>query len=131
MFTGSIVALVTPMKKDGSIDYDCLFKLVEWHIASGTDGLVMTGTTGEAATLTQDERHSLIEKVVKQVAKRIPVIAGTGTASTQQTIELTQSAKDAGADAALIVTPYAIKPSQNGLYEHYKLIAEKTSFPFI
>ncbi len=131
MFTGSIVALVTPMKKDGSIDHESLFKLVEWHIASGTNGLVVTGTTGEAATLTTDEKYDLISRVVKQVAKRIPVIAGTGTASTHHTIELTQNAKAAGADAALIVTPYAIKPSQNGLYEHYKLIAEKVSLPII
>lgn len=131
MLTGSIVALVTPMKKDGTIDYDALSKLVEWHIEEGTDALVVTGTTGEAATLTTEEKYDLTAKVVKQVAKRIPVIAGTGTASTQHTIELTQQAKKAGADAALIVTPYAIKPSQNGLYEHYKLIAEKTAFPVI
>jgi len=131
MFTGSIVALVTPMKKDGSIDYDSLSKLVEWHISSNTDGLVVTGTTGEAATLTAEEKYDIISRVVQQVAKRIPVIAGTGTASTHHTIELTRQAKAAGADAALIVTPYAIKPSQNGLYEHYKLIAEKVTLPII
>lgn len=131
MFNGSIVALATPMKRDGSIDYEALHNLVEWHIASGTDGLVVTGTTGESATLTEEEKVEITTKVVKQVAKRIPVIAGTGTASTHHTIELTQNAKKAGADAALIVTPYAIKPSQNGLYEHYKLIAEKASLPII
>ncbi len=131
MFTGSIVALVTPMKKDGGIDYKSLHNLVEWHIASGTDGLVVTGTTGESATLTTDEKYELVSKVVEQVAKRIPVIAGTGTASTHHTLELTHNAKTAGVDAALIVTPYAIKPSQNGLYEHYKLIAEKVTLPII
>ncbi|MCD6039489.1 MAG: dapA [Gammaproteobacteria bacterium] len=131
MFTGSLVALVTPMQKDGSLDSLSLHNLVEWHIASGTDGLVITGTTGESATLTTDERYDLIVKVVEQVAKRIPVIAGTGTASTQHTIELTHHAKKAGADAALIITPYAIKPSQNGLYEHYKRIAEKVTLPLI
>ncbi len=131
MFTGSIVALVTPMQKDGSIDKKALHHLVEWHIASGTDALVVTGTTGESATLTPDEKYDVISKVVEQVAHRIPVIAGTGTASTQQTIEHTHHAKVAGADAALIVTPYAIKPSQNGLYEHYKHIAEKIALPII
>ncbi len=131
MFTGSIVALVTPMKKDGSIDYDALHKLVEWHISSDTDALVVTGTTGESATLTDEEKFDITTRVVQQVAKRIPVIAGTGTASTHHTIELTRKAQAAGADAALIVTPYAIKPSQNGLYEHYKAIAEKVTLPII
>lgn len=131
MFTGSIVALVTPMKKEGTIDYDALHNLVEWHMASGTDGFVVAGSTGESTTLTLDEKLELISRVVKQVAKRLPVIAGTGTASTHHTIELTQHAKAAGADAALIVTPYVVKPSQNGLYEHYKQIAEKVPLPII
>ena len=131
MLTGSIVALVTPMQQDGSIDKQSLHDLVEWHIASGTDALVVAGTTGESATLTRDEKYDVITRVVKQVAKRIPVIAGTGTASTQQTIELTRDAQKAGVDAALIVTPYGVRPSQNGLYEHYKAIAEAVALPII
>lgn len=131
MFAGSIVALVTPMKKEGLIDQKSLHDLIEWHIASGTNALVVTGTTGESATLTTDEKYDIISSAVEQVAKRIPVIAGTGTASTQHTIELTRNAKKAGADAALIITPYAIKPSQNGLYEHYKQIAQKVALPII
>lgn len=131
MFKGSLVALVTPMKADGSVDKKALHDLVEWHLASNTDGLVVVGTTGEAATLTTDEQYQIIADVVKQVAKRIPVIAGTGTNSTQHTIELTRNAKKAGADAALIVTPYYNKPTQNGLYEHYKTIAEHVDLPII
>lgn len=131
MFKGSLVALVTPMQADGTVDKKSLHDLVEWHIESKTDGLVVVGTTGEAATLTEDEQYEIISDVVKQVAGRIPVIAGTGTNSTQHTIELTLNAKKAGADAALIVTPYYNKPTQKGLIEHYKLIAEKTAFPII
>lgn len=131
MFKGSMVALVTPMKSDGSVDKKSLHDLVEWHIASKTDGLVIVGTTGEAATLTSEEQFDIIKSVVQQVAKRIPVIAGTGTNSTQHTIELTEQAKKAGADACLIVTPYYNKPTQAGLFEHYKTIAEKVSIPII
>jgi 4-hydroxy-tetrahydrodipicolinate synthase len=131
MFTGSMVALVTPMQKDGSIDKQSLHDLIEWHITSGTAAVVVAGSTGESSTLTSDEKYDIIASVVEQVAKRIPVIAGTGTASTQQTIELTRDAKKAGADAALIVTPYVIRPSQNGLYEHYKAIAEAVTLPII
>jgi 4-hydroxy-tetrahydrodipicolinate synthase len=131
MFQGSMVALVTPMQADGSVDKKSLHDLVEWHIASKTDGLVVVGTTGEASTLSTEEQFEIIASVVKQVAKRIPVIAGTGTNSTLHTIELTQNAKKAGADAVLIVTPYYNKPSQQGLYEHYKYIAEKVSIPII
>jgi 4-hydroxy-tetrahydrodipicolinate synthase len=132
MFTGSMVALVTPMHKDGSIDKRSLHNLIEWHIASGTAALVVNGTTGEAATLTSDEKYAIVTSVVEQVAKRIPVIAGTGTYATQHTIELTHHAKKAGADAALIITPYCTRPSQNGLYEHYRTIAEKVApFPII
>lgn len=131
MFQGSMVALVTPMKNDGSVDKESLHDLVELHVASKTDALVVVGTTGEAATLTSDEQFDIISSVVKQVAKRIPVIAGTGTNSTQHTIELTRYAKKAGADAALIVTPYYNKPTQQGLYEHYKQIAESVSIPII
>lgn len=131
MFKGSIVALVTPMKADGSVDKQALHDLVEWHIASNTDGIVVVGTTGEAATLTTDEQYTIIHDVVAQAAKRIPVIAGTGTNSTEHTIELTRNAKKAGAAAALIVTPYYNKPTQNGLYEHYKKIAESVDLPII
>ncbi len=131
MFQGSIVALVTPMQTDGSVDKKSLHDLVEWHIASSTDGLVVIGSTGEAATLGDEEQFEIISSVVKQVAKRIPVIAGTGSNCTQHAIELTQNAKKAGADAALIVTPYYNKPPQNGLYAHYKSIAEKVSLPIL
>jgi 4-hydroxy-tetrahydrodipicolinate synthase len=131
MFTGSFVALVTPMKLDGSIDKEALYQLIEWHIAAKTDGLVVNGTTGEAATLTIDEQYELIDNVVKQVNHRIPVIAGTGSNATQHTIELTRNAQKAGADAALIVTPYYNNPPQNGLYQHYKTIAETIHFPII
>jgi 4-hydroxy-tetrahydrodipicolinate synthase len=131
MFQGSMVALVTPMQHDGSIDNKSLHDLVEWHLASQTDGLIIAGTTGEGSTLTTEEQFEIVSAVVKQVAKRIPVIAGTGSNSTQHTIELTLNAKKAGADAALIVTPYYNKPSQKGLYEHYKLVAEKCPLPIL
>lgn len=131
MFQGSMVALVTPMHSNGSVDKKALHDLVEWHIAAHTDALVVVGTTGEATTLTPEEQYDVILSVVQQVAKRIPVIAGTGSNSTQHTIELTQHAQKAGADAVLIVTPYYNKPSQQGLYEHYKLIAETVSIPII
>ncbi len=131
MMKGSIVALVTPMKPDGTVDEKSLSQLVEWHIAEKTAGLVIAGTTGEGSTLTEAEQYDLISKVVKQVSGRIPVIAGTGSLSTQHTIYLTLNAKKAGADAALIVTPYYNKPSQNGLVAHYKEIAESTAFPII
>ena len=131
MFQGSMVALVTPMQSDGTVDQKALHDLVEWHISSKTSALIIAGTTGEGSTLTSDEQFHLVESVVKQVAKRIPVIAGTGSNSTKHTIELTQNAKKAGADAALIVTPYYNKPTQQGLYEHYKQIAEAVNIPII
>lgn len=131
MFKGSMVALVTPMKPDGQVDRQSLHDLVEWHLSSGTEGLVVAGTTGEAPTLTEEEQYEIISQVVEQAAKRIPVIAGTGTNSTQHTIELTRNAKKAGADAALIVTPYYNKPSQHGLFEHYRTIVEKVALPII
>lgn len=131
MFQGSIVALVTPMQSDGTIDKKALYQLLEWHIASKTDALVVAGTTGEAATLTPDEHTELISCVVKYVAKRLPVIAGTGSASTQHAIELTGKAQKAGADAVLLVTPYYNKPTQQGLFEHYKTIANSTALPLI
>lgn len=131
MFQGSMVALVTPMDANGSIDYKTLQALVEWHIASGTRGLIIAGTTGEGATLTAEEQLALITQVVGLVAGRIPVIAGTGSHSTRQTLELTKQAKNAGADAALIVTPYYNKPTQQGLLAHYTLIADTIDLPII
>lgn len=131
MFKGSIVALVTPMNNDGTVAKEALHDLIEWHLNSNTDGIVVAGTTGESATLTPAEQADLITTVVKQVNKRVPVIAGSGSNSTQHTIELTLAAKKAGADASLVVTPYYNKPPQNGLYEHYKFVAEKTQFPII
>jgi 4-hydroxy-tetrahydrodipicolinate synthase len=131
MFQGSIVAIVTPMHIDGSIDKKTLCELVEWHIHAKTNALVVAGSTGEAATLTDAEQSDIIATVVKQVNKRIPVIAGSGSSSTQHTLELTKNAKNAGADACLIVTPYYNKPTQNGLFEHYKFIAEKIAQPII
>jgi 4-hydroxy-tetrahydrodipicolinate synthase len=131
MFQGSMVALVTPMQSDGSIDKKALQDLVEWHIDAKTTALIVVGTTGEAATLSHDEQLDLIARVVKQVDGRIPVIAGTGTNCTRSTIEGTQEADKAGADAFLVVTPYYNKPTQNGLYEHYKMVAESTIKPII
>jgi len=126
-----MVALVTPMRADGSLDADCLNKLIEFHINAGTDAIVAMGTTGESATLNIEEHCNVIRQVVQQVAGRIAVIAGTGANSTSEAIELTQSAKDLGADAALLVTPYYNKPTQQGLYQHYKAIAEAVDIPQI
>lgn len=131
MFSGSMVALVTPMRADGSLDSDCLHKLIEFHISSGTDAIVAMGTTGESATLTVEEHCDVIRQVVTQVNGRIPVIAGTGANSTTEAIVLTQQAKDLGADAALLVTPYYNKPTQEGLFLHYKAIAEAVDIPQI
>ncbi|WP_410209359.1 4-hydroxy-tetrahydrodipicolinate synthase [Aquirhabdus sp.] len=126
---GSIVAIVTPMHEDGSLDFDSLTRLVEWHIAEGTDGIVAVGTTGESATLDVVEHASVIEHVIKVAAGRIAIIAGTGANSTREAIELTQTAKKLGADAALLVTPYYNKPTQEGLYQHYRTIAEAVDLP--
>jgi 4-hydroxy-tetrahydrodipicolinate synthase len=122
--TGSMVALITPMLEDGSIDFDCLQSLVEFHIDSGTKAIVSVGTTGESATLDNDEHIEVVKKTVKFANNRIAVIAGTGANSTTEAIELTSLAKDAGANACLLVTPYYNKPTQEGLYQHYKTIAE-------
>jgi 4-hydroxy-tetrahydrodipicolinate synthase len=124
MITGSLVALVTPMNSDGSISWESLENLIEFHIFNSTNGIVAVGTTGESATLNVAEHKKVIQFVVEKVNKRIPVIAGTGANSTSEAIELTQAAKDAGADAALLVTPYYNKPSQEGLYLHHKAVAE-------
>jgi 4-hydroxy-tetrahydrodipicolinate synthase len=131
MIQGSIVALVTPMYENGAIDKESLKKLVEYHIAQGTDALVAVGTSGESATLDEDEHIDVIKSVVDYTNGRIPVIAGTGANSTTEAIALTRKAKQAGADACLIVTPYYNKPTQEGLYLHYKAIAEAVEIPQI
>ncbi len=126
---GSITALVTPMKDDGAVDYDALGKLIDWQIAEGTHALVAVGTTGESATLSMDEHIDVIRFFVKHVAGRVPVIAGTGANNTLEAIELTQAAKEAGADCALLVAPYYNKPTQEGIYQHYKAISEAVDMP--
>lgn len=132
MFHGSMVAIVTPMLEGtGDVDYPALTTLIEWHIEQGTHAIVAAGTTGESATLTDQERLSVIKHTVDIVAERIPVIAGTGSESTQHTITLTQGAMDAGADAALIMTPAYIKPTQAGLIQHYRAIAQAVHLPII
>lgn len=131
MITGSLVALVTPMHTNGEIDWSALKSLVEWHVAEGTHGIVAVGTTGESATLTVDEHCAVIKSVIETVNGRIPVIAGTGANSTREAIELTRLAKEAGADACLLVTPYYNKPTQEGLYQHYKAVAEAVAIPQI
>ena len=131
MITGSLVALVTPMHNNGDVDWSALKSLVEWHVAQGTHGIVAVGTTGESATLDVEEHCAVIKCVVETVNKRIPVIAGTGANSTREAIELTRSAKQAGADACLLVTPYYNKPTQEGLYQHYKAVAEAVDIPQI
>ncbi|EOC6460868.1 4-hydroxy-tetrahydrodipicolinate synthase [Neisseria meningitidis] len=131
MLQGSLVALITPMNQDGSIHYDQLRQLIDWHIESGTDGIVAVGTTGESATLSVEEHLSVIEETVKHVNKRVPVIAGTGANNTLEAIALSQAAEKAGADFTLSVVPYYNKPSQEGIYQHFKTIAEATSIPMI
>ena len=131
MFSGSMVALVTPMADDGAIDEKALESLIEFHIKNGTDAIVAVGTTGESATLDEEEHCYVIRRTVQIVASRIPVIAGTGSNSTTEAIELTRCAKEAGADACLLVTPYYNKPTQEGLYLHHKAIAEAVDIPQI
>jgi len=131
MIRGSLVALVTPMTDDGAVDQVALERLVEWHIAEGTDAIVAVGTTGESATLDEEEHCHTIRRVVEIVNGRIPVIAGTGANSTSEAISLTQCAKAAGADACLLVTPYYNKPTQEGLYQHHKAIADAVDIPQI
>ncbi len=131
MIAGSMVALVTPMDAHGRLDWDSLSKLVDFHLQNGTHAIVAVGTTGESATLSVDEHILVIEFVVKQVAGRIPVIAGTGANSTSEAVHLTQNAKKAGADACLLVVPYYNKPTQEGLYQHFKHIAEAVDIPQI
>lgn len=131
MLKGSLVALITPMNQDGSINYEQLHDLIDWHIENGTDGIVAVGTTGESATLPVEEHLAVIEATVKHVNKRIPVIAGTGANNTVEAIALSQAAEQAGADYTLSVVPYYNKPSQEGIYQHFKAIAEATSIPMI
>ena len=131
MFHGSMVALVTPMHDDGSLDYESLQRLVEFHVENKTDAIVAVGTTGESATVDMDEHCTLLRRIVEMVRGRIPVIAGTGANSTSEAIELTRCALRAGADAALLVTPYYNKPTQEGLYLHHKKVAESVAIPQI
>jgi 4-hydroxy-tetrahydrodipicolinate synthase len=131
MFRGSIVALITPMDADGAIDDASLRRLVDLHAAEGTAAIVAVGTTGESATLDEDEHCSVIARVVELAAGRLPVIAGTGANSTREAIALTRCAKASGADAALLVTPYYNKPTQEGLYLHHKAVAEAVDIPQI
>ena len=126
---GSITALITPMTKDGAVDYPRLGELIDWQIEQGTDALVAVGTTGESATLSMSEHCAVIEFFVKYVGGRVPVIAGTGANNTAEAIELTTHAKKVGADCALLVVPYYNKPSQEGIYQHYKTIAEAVDMP--
>lgn len=128
MFQGSIVATVTPFK-NGAVDEEKLRELVEYQIENGTDGIVPCGTTGESSTLSYEEHDRVIEIVIDQVKKRVPVIAGTGSNSTHEAIEITKHAKEMGADGALLVTPYYNKPSQEGLYQHYKAVADAVALP--
>ena len=128
---GSLVALITPMKLNGDIDYEKLDALLDWHIQEGTNGIVSVGTTGESATLNVNEHIHVIEHTVTYVNKRVPVIAGTGANSTSEAIELTEESKKIGADYSLIVTPYYNKPNQKGLIDHYNKIADSVDIPQI
>ncbi len=131
MIRGSIVALVTPMSAHGAVDDAALARLVEWHVQQGTDAIVSVGTTGESATLDEQEHCAVIRRTVELAGGRIPVIAGTGANSTTEAITLTRCAQQAGADACLLVTPYYNKPTQEGLYQHHKRIAETADIPQI
>ena len=131
MFKGSMVAIVTPMNEDGSLDHESLEGLIEFHINNQTDVIISVGTTGESATLNFKEHSEVIKSTLSFVNKRIPVVAGSGANSTSEAIELTERSKDLGADGCLLVTPYYNKPTQNGLYEHYKKIADEVSIPQI
>lgn len=131
MFQGSMVALVTPMHEDGRVDEASLAALVEFHVENQTDAIVAVGTTGESATLDEQEHCQVVRQVVELAKGRIPVIAGTGSNSTREAIELTRCAKEVGADACLLVTPYYNKPTQDGLYQHFKAVAEAVDIPQI
>lgn len=131
MFQGSLVALITPFDENNRIDEQGIKKLVEFHISNGTDAIVPCGTTGESPTLSHQEHKMVIEMTVKAVAGRVPVVAGTGSNSTEEAIDLTSSAKEIGADGVLLVMPYYNKPTQKGLYMHFKTIAEKVDIPAV
>ncbi|HET9664255.1 MAG TPA: 4-hydroxy-tetrahydrodipicolinate synthase, partial [Burkholderiales bacterium] len=131
LLQGSLVAIVTPMQEDGELDLGAFRKLIDWHIEQGTDGIVVVGTTGESPTVDFDEHHLLIKTAVDHAAGRIPVIAGTGANSTREAIELAAYAKQVGADMSLSVVPYYNKPTQEGLYRHFKAIAEAVDIPQI
>jgi 4-hydroxy-tetrahydrodipicolinate synthase len=131
MFHGSIVALVTPMKPNGAIDIDKYRELVDWHIENLTDAIVVLGTTGESPTIEFNERQMMIKAAIDQASGRIPIIVGTGVNCTQETIHLTRNAMELGADACLLVTPYYNKPPQEGLYKHFKAVAEAVAIPQI
>jgi 4-hydroxy-tetrahydrodipicolinate synthase len=131
MIKGSIVAIVTPMNADGSLDFEGLNQLIDWHIAEGTDSIVIAGTTGESATVSVEEHCALIKATVAHAKGRIPIIAGAGANSTAEAIKLTRFAKEAGADATLQVVPYYNRPTQEGMYQHFKAIAEAVDLPVI
>ena len=131
MITGSIVALVTPMTETGDIDWAALERLIDWHIANGTQALGLVGTTGEASTLSHPEHREVIRFGVSHAGGRIPIMAGTGSNSTLEAVELTVSAAEAGADCALLVTPYYNKPTQEGLYQHFKTVAGAINLPIV
>ena len=131
MIKGSLVAIVSPMHDDGSLDFDAYRRLIDWHVAEGTSAIVAVGTTGESPTVTPNEHGELIKVAVEAAAGRIPVIAGTGGNSTAEAIELTRHAKHVGADATLQVVPYYNKPTQEGLYQHFRKIAETVDLPVI
>src|SRR5574341_2224261 len=130
MFAGSIVALVTPFK-DGKVDWESLEGLVDFHIKNGTHGIVPCGTTGESATLSHQEHDEVIRAVIKSVNRRVPVIAGTGSNSTDEAVRLTRAAEKAGADGALLISPYYNRPTQEGIYQHYKKVASEVGIPLI
>lgn len=131
MFSGSLVALITPFKS-GRVDENRLADLIEWHLASGTQGIVPCGTTGESATLSHEEHTHVVKFVVKQVNKRVPVVAGTGSNSTAEAIRLTREAQEVGADGALMISPYYNRPTQEGIYQHYKAVAHAVpGFPIV
>ncbi len=129
MLKGSLVALITPMRADGAVDEDALARFVDWQIREGTNGVISVGTTGESPTLSHDEHRRAIEITIKASGGRVPVVAGTGSNSTEEAVALTRHAKEAGADAALVVTPYYNKPTQEGLYLHFKAIADAADIP--
>ncbi|MGE5820628.1 MAG: 4-hydroxy-tetrahydrodipicolinate synthase, partial [Deltaproteobacteria bacterium] len=130
MFSGSMVALVTPFR-DGKVDWRSLEALVDFHIQNGTHGIVPCGTTGESATLSHEEHDAVIEAVIKAVNKRLPVIAGTGSNSTEEAVRLTRAAEKAGADGALMISPYYNRPTQEGIYQHYRKVAAAVGIPII